>query len=1314
MAANPNEVLPRDEGAETFPVEPPTPIEPVLPADSGGSPTASLTDAFNMPNLQAEAFARTEELKRERASNWESIKAGADLWAVNDINRYIQKPDFAPGDLNVADAVLAVPFQLSDTEREFLMDNKSRSLEEHNYLLEQIETDRARSKVLGDNPVFGMVTAMLDPVWLGVGLASGGVGSAARFANLTWKARAAMSAGVEAGAAFGINSMIAEVRPMSVKEMVIDAMLGGGIAIATTSRSLGRIVPVDPDFPSRELNAFTRTMVPENMTTATVVRPKYEPNGTLIVRKDGSVVYETIADTNRRLESEKAARIAKEMERLPKYEMPAADHIPKPKGVTLKTTARGAIDSALAKVQDPKARLFLQQLADRLGPALDDLPVYQAKPPKGKNYLGYYDPGRHEVVVTKSFEDDPWTLAHEIMHGATYHKLRYGKSNPNTTHGRIVKDLEDIYVRAKKAAGQNPRSTFYEKYFTSNLDEFMAGLFTGDKDFEALLRSIDMPDGLSALKAFVDKIRELLGIPTSETSAFLKAMGLADDLMREPLRINFAGRGGEEIVQLPANPTRTELEREATRSNDVLWNATRGMRGSALAAAEGISWNFHKTLAKFDRRIADLLLDDPLRQSNDSADSWARSIRAKFTAKQRVFEDNIRDILSQRGIRFTDYIFNPQKVVEAQRQINMQLMDELDYRATAHFQTGQAARGGRGIPPEIVRLADSWEESTKAVIDEMRRSGVYGADEVAEHPGYFPRHWSTAKISKIERRLEDAGLTDKEARAALRDGLKDALLDRNRDWSDELAQDVATAILDRARRKGDFNDQTFRHHVGNEGLAVMRDELTKAGLDARRIQRVLDVFSGKVDETNKFSRLKSRVDVDGHFSISLPDGTTIKAHDLFETDLVNSLEHYMDDAAGRSAFARVGVKTESDFGKLHDEFISKVPDDQKKQFSELFHNAVDLIHGRPVGKNFSAGLRFMQAATQMVGLGSSGMWQLTEYAKLMQRYGVRKVLKHMRKSFRSNADLRNMSAEEAGRLEDILARNAFQDIRLRPMLHKLEDGWDLPTGSNVNLALQRAKQLVPYINAMKFVHHHQSNLVGSLIADTLYDAARGNAKSLEMLRKYGIDLDSPLMGDVRRDIATHGADTTRWSDGTFDAVRTGLDRMMDDAVLRSRKGELPAFAQVNDAGKFIFTFRSFMLGAHNKTLAGTMSRDGWAGLSLLLMYQYPMSIAAVQLNALKNGQELEDDQIAKRALALMGGIGMFSELVSVLTGESREFGAPGLIALDRVYRLLGTAARAADPDSKTDGGDVTAAFLGALPLISILPLTKAFQENLKE
>src|SRR5690606_20553007 len=118
-----------------------------------------------------------------------------------------------------------------------------------------------------------------------------------------------------------------------------------------------------------------------------------------------------------------------------------------------------------------------------------------------------------------------------------------------------------------------------------NLDEFMSGLYSGDKGFEELLRSINMPDGRSALKAFVNKLRELLGIPTSETSAFLKVMGLSDDLMREPLRIEFKGRGGEELMYLPENPTRAELEAAVVQTQDNLWDSMKGMYKSENAAA---------------------------------------------------------------------------------------------------------------------------------------------------------------------------------------------------------------------------------------------------------------------------------------------------------------------------------------------------------------------------------------------------------------------------------------------------------------------------------------------------------------------------------------------------------------------------------------------------------------------------------------------------------------------------------------------------------------------------------------------------------
>lgn len=117
--------------------------------------------------------------------------------------------------------------------------------------------------------------------------------------------------------------------------------------------------------------------------------------------------------------------------------------------------------------------------------------------------------------------------------------------------------------------------------------------------------------------------------------------------------------------------------------------------------------------------------------------------------------------------------------------------------------------------------------------------------------------------------------------------------------------------------------------------------------------------------------------------------------------------------------------------------------------------------------------------------------------------------------------------------------------------------------------------------------------------------------------------------------------------------------MMDESVMRSRMGIFPAFAQFDNVGKFIFTYRSFVLGAHNKLLAGTRQRG------------YPRYVAAnavpVSASCAINpdgqggggNEPLDDAKLASATVANMGSVGLLSELWGVVSGEKREFGSPG-------------------------------------------------------
>jgi hypothetical protein len=140
----------------------------------------------------------------------------------------------------------------------------------------------------------------------------------------------------------------------------------------------------------------------------------------------------------------------------------------------------------------------------------------------------------------------------------------------------------------------------------------------------------------------------------------------------------------------------------------------------------------------------------------------------------------------------------------------------------------------------------------------------------------------------------------------------------------------------------------------------------------------------------------------------------------------------------------------------------------------------------------------------------------------------------------------------------------------------------------------------------------------------------------------------------------------------------------------------------------VFTFRSFVLGAHNKVLAGSLNRDGFSGLGLIMLYQFPLTYAATAAGHTAAGKKpMTEKEALGAAFSQMGTLGLFSEAVGVALQNKQQFGSPGTIAIDRVYKI-GSAVAAGD------GGAAGAAAINSVPLLSVILPVKAIGENLKE
>ena len=720
-----------------------------------------------------------------------------------------------------------------------------------------------------------------------------------------------------------------------------------------------------------------------------------------------------------------------------------------------------------------------------------------------------------------------------------------------------------------------------------------------------------------------------------------------------------------------------------------------------------LMWNMHKTMQGFGtvgKKVADILYDNNSDLGITSMESHREAILSNLRTQQFEYEDMMRQAMAAEGASLWKMV-NPLTSREAyavQARIEREVQREL-------FRREQFTRQGipittEGVKPAIAAMADKLDELHKKALAEMKAAGVEGAENVLERPGYLNRKWNSAKIDNTIERLEKLGLSREQAHAKVT-GLVSLALRRANSMDAKIADQVGQAIVDRALRKGYFEDSVFNAPAGDGQLKELRDILKESKMPHDEIERAMNVLRVASDDAGKAGYMKHRMDLDYRATMRI-GGEDFSVMDLIDGRVSTIVDQYVQQVATNSAFARKGLRKRSDIGALREELLHDVPLERRKEAAELFDNTIAHYRGDPAGAKVNDKFRLLQSYGRTISLAWSGLWQLTEYATAMGEYGLAKTLKYAAQEMPGFKQLMKPDRDTARSLNNVLAEHSSASLRLRPFIARFEDGYEMDMGNAMQLSAQQWGHMVPYANAMKFVHHHQARVVGNLILDRLELAAKGNTKARKALAKYGIE--SPVMDKLAAEIKAKGFDVDAWDDAVWASVRPAFGKMMDVSVLKGRLGDIPAFAAFDPVGKFIFTYRTFVLTAHNKVLAGGLERNGAAAVGLALMYQLPLALAAVQAQSVIRGEgALEGDALVKKALGQMGGLGLFSEPLKWATGESNSVGAPGLIPIDRGVKLFQSA-------TNLDAEQGASTALTMMPVVSAVPFIRGMAQQIKE
>ncbi|WP_017346173.1 hypothetical protein [Pantoea sp. A4] len=161
----------------------------------------------------------------------------------------------------------------------------------------------------------------------------------------------------------------------------------------------------------------------------------------------------------------------------------------------------------------------------------------------------YYDRATGTITLGSGASDKE--LMHEIAHALSAHQLVAGREKPDSPLGQHVRALEQLRMKARDAyirMGGNDGDTRYFLGIDMNgnapaegteLEEFVAGLYSGNLEFIAFLRSIDA-QGNSLLSRVINLLCLLLGLEQEQESAFTHAIWLSDTIMGTQLA---AGEG---------------------------------------------------------------------------------------------------------------------------------------------------------------------------------------------------------------------------------------------------------------------------------------------------------------------------------------------------------------------------------------------------------------------------------------------------------------------------------------------------------------------------------------------------------------------------------------------------------------------------------------------------------------------------------------------------------------------------------------------------------------------------------------------------
>jgi len=565
---------------------------------------------------------------------------------------------------------------------------------------------------------------------------------------------------------------------------------------------------------------------------------------------------------------------------------------------------------------------------------------------------------------------------------------------------------------------------------------------------------------------------------------------------------------------------------------------------------------------------------------------------------------------------------------------------------------------------------------------------VPGFENLKEKAAYIPLPWNPDRLRGVLTKLEKEMGSKSAARARLNKAVKQAYISANPDMPEDVANQVALALVRRQLAKGDIMDTNIQALLkSDDSRDLLVEALVDNGATKEQAEAMLSKLSASDVEkgTISYGRRRTNIDLAGEYE-------GIKIVDLIDPDLQGVLMRYSDAMSKRIALSRHGIDSKRKMVAIKNQIKKELGNSSQadKEATERFIDYMfEYFEPGTVDKHINPWMRRAKASVNLSLLSKLGITQGAETGAVIAATGVTnfvrasKVLTQASQGMHKKALLEDFGflmgnvAYERGLLRSDFAADAAVDVISSSS--KLARTFD-----NV---LAKGQHFQSMISGYTKVVESQIQLGAIAGANKIFRGLKaGKPDDLnDMFKSMGVTKGSikslqKLVDDGVIEFGEHGhverLNVQQWPMRIREDFGIASLRLARQMTQRSMAGE--SIQWLHDPSWAIFGhLQTFPLLAMRKQFLRNAGRKDGQLVSLASWGLGTATLAAM-VTAMTEGHDMTPEYLARRAFTLNNALGWTApgiDLFAVMTGLE-EYAPGGRYAQDVSIPLLSVATRA--------------------------------------